>query len=94
MKRPTKKSFYECMSLKYNRKFGKDDSYLYDQLIEIIAEASKDSSRMMELAELTVMSKSDRLIYRNNQACKGIELTPIQVDMYLSTIEFGLEYIT
>lgn len=94
MKRPTKKSFYEYMSEKHNRKFDKYDSPLYDQLIEIISEASKSDQRMMDFAELTLMGKSDRLIYRHTQACKGIELTPIQVNEYLSTIEYGLEYIT
>ena len=52
MKRPTKKAFYEYMSM-----------------------------------------RSDRLIYRNMMAVAGVELTPQQVDEYLATVEYGLEYI-
>ena len=40
------------------------------------------------------MNKTDRLIYRNKMACAGIEMTPMQVDEYLATVEYGLEYIT
>lgn len=92
MKRPTKKAFYEYMSLKYECKFK--DVKAYDTLLELIAEASKDDGRMMELAELTLMNKTDRLIYRNKMACLGYEMTPRQVNEYLSTVEYALEYIT
>tara|TARA_B100001769_G_C21610871_1_gene343073 strand:- start:109 stop:399 length:291 start_codon:yes stop_codon:yes gene_type:complete len=92
MKRPTKKDFYEYMSLRFNCKYK--NNHTYDTLLEIIAEASKDDGRMMELAELTLMTKTDRLIYRNKSACEGVELTPLQVDEYLATVEYGLEYIS
>ena len=92
MKRPTKKSFYEYMSKRFDCKYKSNESY--DTLLEVIADASKDDGRMMELAELTIMSKTDRLIYRNKAACQGIEMTPHQVDEYLATVEFGLEYIS
>ncbi len=93
MKRPTKKAFYEYMSMRFKCKFKDKDSRCYDDLLEVIAEASRDDSRLMELAELTIMSKSDRLIYRNMMAVAGVELTPQQVDEYLATVEYGLEYI-
>ena len=48
----------------------------------------------MDLAELTLMNKTDRLIYRNKMACEGIEMTPIQVDQHLSIVEYGLEYVS
>ncbi len=91
MKRPTKKAFYEYMSERYDRKFK--DNKAYDELLDIIVQASDSNSKMMELAELTLMSRADRLIYRNTKACEGIELTPTQVDEYLSTIEYALEHI-
>lgn len=90
MKKPTKKSFYEYMSLKFNCKYRNSDGYL--TLIDVIQEA-QDDKKFMDLAELTLMSKADRLIYRNTMACMGIELTPRQVDEYLAIVEFGLEYI-
>ena len=92
--RPTKKAFYEYMSLKFDRKFTSgNDEDLYMQLLDVIHEASKDDSHMRDLAELTIMSKTDKLIYRNMMACLGVEMTPTQVDEYLATIEYGLEDI-
>ncbi len=91
-KRPTKKSFYEYMSEKLNKKNYKNTE-MYDTLLDVIQDASSDDSRLMELAELTLMNKTDRLIYRNKMACLGIEMTPLQVDEYLATVEYGLEYI-
>tara|TARA_B100000073_G_C23542449_1_gene496687 strand:- start:266 stop:547 length:282 start_codon:yes stop_codon:yes gene_type:complete len=92
MKRPTKKAFYEYMSERFD-KFKDKNSHCYDNLLDVIAEASKDDSRLMELAELTIMNTTDRLIYRNKMACEGVEMTPRQVNEYLATIEYGLEYI-
>ena len=91
-KRPTKKSFYEYMSERLNKKNYKNTE-MYDTLLDVIQDASYDDSRLMELDELTLMNKTDRLIYRNKMACLGIEMTPLQVDEYLATVEYGLEYI-
>ena len=91
-KRPTKKSFYEYMSERLNKKNYKNTE-MYDTLLDVIQDASSDDSRLMELAELTLMNKTDILIYRNKMACLGIEMTPLQVDEYLATVEYGLEYI-
>ena len=91
MKKPTKKSFYEYMSLRFKTKYRDPDGYL--TLMDVIQEA-KDESKFMDLAELTLMSKADRLIYRNAMANMLIELTPAQVDEYLAIVEYGLEYIT
>lgn len=90
MKNPTKKSFYEYMTRKCNRKFK--DSAAYDMLLELIVEA-KDEEKFMDLAELTLMNKTDRLIYRNKMACSGIEMTPSQVDEHLYIVEYALEYV-
>ena len=40
------------------------------------------------------MNRTDRLIYRNKRACEGTEMTPAQVDEYLATVEFALEFVT
>ena len=92
-KRPTKKSFYEYMSERFNTKDYRNTE-MYDTLLEVIADASSDDGRLMELAELTIMNKTDRLIYRNTMAVLGTELTPVQLDQYISTIEYALEYIS
>lgn len=90
-KRPTKKSFYEYMSLKHRRKYKDEEGYI--TLLDIVSRASSDDAVMMEMAELTLMTMADRLIYRNAMAIGGIEMTPSQVQEYLSIIEYGLEYI-
>ena len=38
------------------------------------------------------MDKQDRLIWRTELAEKGYEMTPMQVDEYLATIEYALEF--
>ena len=48
----------------------------------------------MDLAELTLMTKADRLIYRNAMAEGWTEMTPAQVDQYLAIVEYGLEYVS
>ena len=91
MKRPTKKAFYAFMSERFKYKFK--DSTAYDMLLELIVEA-RDETRFMDLAELTLMNRTDRLIYRNKMACEGFEMTPDQVDEYIAIVEYALEYTT
>ena len=92
MKRPTKKAFYEYMSLRFNTKYKDPGGYL--TLLDIIQSADNSEEVFMDLAELTLMTKTDRLIYRNAMACNGVELTPYQVDEYLAIVEYGLEYVS
>ena len=79
------------MSLRFNTKYRNSENY--DTLLELIADA-RDESNFMDLAELTLMNKTDRLIYRNRLACEGEELTPVQVDEYLAIIEYELEFVS
>ena len=92
MKRPTKKAFYEYMSLRFKTKYKDQEGYL--TLLDVIQEADKSDEAFMDLAELTLMNKTDRLIYRNAMAVTGIEMTPHQVDQYLAIVEYGLEYVS
>ena len=92
MKKPTKKAFYEYMSLRFKTKYKDPDGYL--TLLDVIQEADKSDKAFMDLAELTLMNKTDRLIYRNTMAVMGMELTPHQVDIYLAIVEYGLEYVS
>ena len=92
MKRPTKKAFYEYMSLRFKTKYKDQEGYL--TLLDVIQEADKSDEAFMDLAELTLMSKTDRLIYRNALAVTGVEMTPYQVDLYLAIVEYGLEYVS
>ena len=90
MKRPTKKAFYEYMSKKCKRKVKETE--LYERLMDLI-DVAQDEEMFMNMAEMTLWNKTDRLIYRNNMACSGVELTPTQVDEHLFVVEFALEYV-
>lgn len=92
LKRPTKKAFYAYMTAKFNAPYKDPNGYV--TLLDVIQEAYKSEERFMDLAELTLMNKTDRLIYRNTMAVMGMELTPHQVDQYLAIVEYGLEYVS
>lgn len=94
--RPTKKGFYEYMEKKYGTHFKSHEikNQFYGKLLDTIEEANKDDQNLSALIELTMMTKTDRLIYRNTMSCIGIEYTPTQVDILISTIEYALDYVT
>ena len=92
MKRPTKKAFYEFMSMRFKDKYKDNEGYL--TLLDLIQEADKSDEAFMDLVELTMMNHTDRLIYRNRQACLGIEMTPAQVNEYIAIVEYALEYVS
>ncbi len=95
MKRPTKMKFYKYMKDKYGKDFtDKDKIEAYDTLLELIGEMNESDNSMNAFVELTLLNKTDRLIYRNTMAVLGTELTPVQLDQYISTIEYALEYIS
>ena len=92
VKRPTKKAFYEFMSKRFKEKYKDNQGYL--TLLDVIQEADKSDESFMDLVELTMMNHTDRLIFRNKQACLGIEMTPAQVNEYISIVEYALEYVS
>ena len=87
MKKPTKKAFYEYMSLKMDTKYKEQEGY--EILLDVILTAESSESSFMDLVELTLMNKTDRLIYRNQQACAGTEMTPKQVEEALMRVPRG-----
>ena len=94
-KRPTKKGFWKFMKDRHDSDFQRKDQHeAYDVLITTITEGSKDDDSLTALIELTLLPKSDRLAYRTKLAEMGEELTPVQLDMYISTIEYALEYVS
>ena len=96
MKRPTKTAFYTHMKEKYGDDFKghqlKND--LYMKLLTTMEDAELNDENLLAFAAMTTMKKADRLIYRNSMAEQGIEMTPLQVRMYLSTIEYALEHVS
>lgn len=105
MIRPRKRKFYSYLEEKYpnifdyeqfennieRKKEAKNESYIC--LLDIIQSANDDDEKLTQLLETTLKTKTDRLILRNTMACKGKELTPIQLDQYISIIEYAIEYI-
>ena len=87
MKIPSKKNFYEHMSSIYGKY---NDTTAYRTLLDIFDRAD-DVCLMNELYELTDYNKKQRLQYRYGLACVGKEFTPLQVDQYISIIEYAME---
>lgn len=73
--------------------YGKyEDTQGYKTLVEILTKA-QDPYIYGELSEMIDFDEQDRLGYRHALACHGKELTPTQVDQYISIIEYALEFI-
>ena len=94
-KRPTKKGYWKFMKDRHGSDFQrKDQNDSYDTLIATIDQGSSDDDSLTALIELTLLPKRDRLSYRTKLAELGEELTPVQLDMYISTIEYALDYVS
>jgi hypothetical protein len=84
----TKKEFTDYMTDMY----GEED---YSDLYKSFKTFSKvtDHNQIAELRDLAKMNKVQRLRYRHAMAAHGRELTPRQLDQYLSTIEYAILHI-
>lgn len=81
-----KQDFFTYMSMLYEEDYQDSDAYkTLKQVLRI-----KDKSQLQELKDLTKMDKAKRLLYRHALAANGKELTPRQLDQYLSMIEYAL----
>lgn len=85
----TKQEFLDHMTDLYGK--DQDFSSLYKTFKSI--SKIKDKAQLKELFELTKMSKEKRLLYRFSLASYGREFTPLQLDQYLSTIEYAISNI-
>lgn len=68
-----------------------DDPSGYKTYKEVVT--LKNKSQIKEMKELTQMTKEERLIYRHALAANGKELTPRQLDQYLTIISYALDNI-
>lgn len=85
----TKKEFLDHMADLYGNDEDFSDLYKTFKSISKI----KDKAQLKELNELTKMNKIQRLRYRFSLAAYGREFTPLQLDQYLSTIEYAISNI-
>jgi hypothetical protein len=82
----TKKEFFTHMSELYDEDYNDQELYkTFKSIMKI-----KDRGQIRELQDLTKMNPKQRLLYRYALATNGKELTPRQVDQYISAIEFAL----
>lgn len=85
----TKKELFKYMSEIYQEKFNDSNSYvIFKEILEMT-----DPKQLKELAELLNMDEQQRLKYRYALSSVALrELTPHQVDQYLSVVEYALEH--
>jgi hypothetical protein len=85
----TKRDFFDYMSYLYEQEYKDVDTYnVLKKIIKIT-----DRSQIKELEDIIIMNKKQRLAYRHSLASNGKELTPLQVDQYISMIEYALSHM-
>ena len=82
----TKREFFDYMSEIYDERYKNEEAY---RLFKSIA-TMKDKNQLNEFHNITLMTKQQRLQYRYALALGGKELTPHQVDQYITTIDYAL----
>lgn len=82
----TKREFFDYMSEIYDERYKNEEAY---RLFKSIA-TMKDKNQLNEFHNITLMTKQQRLQYRYALALGGKELTPYQVDQYITTIDYAL----
>ena len=75
------------MSIKYEERYEDEDAY---RIFKQIAKMT-DEDQILEMKEITMFNKRERVAYRNSLAANGKELTPRQLEQYISTIQLALE---
>lgn len=83
-----KREFFAYMSEIYDEDYRDDDTYrTLKKILKV-----KDEEKLQELKIITTYDRKQRLAYRYSLAANGKELTPTQVDQYISMIEYALSY--
>lgn len=84
-----KKQFFDYMSYLYEEDYRDMDTY---KALKSIMKVT-DEDQLKELKSLITMTGKQRLAYRMALASNGKELTPLQVDQYISMIEYALSHM-
>ena len=84
----TKQEFFFNMSELFKEEYK--DIEGYKTFKEIVALSNK--TQLKEMRRLTKLNMPERLLYRHALASNGKELTPKQLDQYLSVIEYALNH--
>lgn len=84
----TKQEFFLHMSELFEEDYKDLEGYkTYKEISSL-----RNKSQIKEMRELTQMDRTKRLAYRHALAANGKELTPRQLDQYLSIIEYALDH--
>ena len=82
----TKRDFFQYMSYMYEENYKDNETYnTLKKMMKV-----KDKEQLKELSDLIIMTGKERLAYRHALAANGKEFTPLQVDQYISMIEYAL----
>ena len=86
----SRSSFNEVMRELWQMK-SEDLSEAWQTYQEAVDTINRGDKMQMEVMEaLPLLDKHRRLRWRENMAIQGIEMTPIQVDQYISIIEYAM----
>jgi len=87
----SRSSFNEVMRELWQMK-SEDLSEAWQTYQEAVDTINRGDKMQMEVMEaLPLLDKHRRLRWRENMAEQGIEMTPIQVDQYISILELAME---
>ena len=87
----SRSSFNEVMRELWQMKY-EDLSEAWQTYQEAVDTINRGDKMQMEVMEaLPLLDKRRRLRWRENMAIQGIEMTPIQVDQYISILELAME---
>jgi hypothetical protein len=84
----TKQQFYDYMIAVYGHDIESNLYRTFKKIVKIT-----DKGAIKELQELVHLSPRERLAYRFALAANGKEYTPLQVDQYLTMIQYALSHI-
>lgn len=85
----TKQEFFLHMSEIFEEDYKDTEGYRTFKEISNL----KNKSQIKEMRDLTEMDRKTRLAYRHALAANGKELTPKQLDQYLTIIQYALDRI-
>lgn len=85
----TKQEFFVQMSELFEEEYKDTEGYKTFKEISNL----KNKSQINDMRELVQMDNISRLAYRHALASNGKELTPRQLDQYLTIIEYALDHI-
>lgn len=87
-----KKELYDYISNKHKMKYSDPKGYdEFKAALTLLKLGRQDD--IDDMHDLVDMNNKERLLYRYRLSTEGTELTPKQVDIHISIIEYALKYV-